>query len=262
METKEESKNECYGKSRYHTELIRQLAEVGKASVKEEWFDIVNKFLKTVSKITKAETVSIYQYDGQQGFEQVYRYDSGMKEISGLNPIKLEKNQFSQWIEQFSQQDSVIICDRENMQKTDLLNYERLCKKTIESMIAFRLTHNGQLSGCMILENPEIDCSDTFIELIPLIDVLLGNVRQNHRNEKARKIEQDLLNENKLELERERKFLEVLSRDYTTVYHLDLINSTLEPLKLTEDANATKILSAKNRKKIDYVSHMKLYYGL
>lgn len=259
METKDESKNECYRKSRYHTELIRQLAEVGKASVKEEWFDIVSKFLKTVSKITKAETVSIYQYDGKQGFEEIYRYDSEMGPIVDLNPINLEKNQFSQWIEHFSQQDSVIIGERKNMQKTDLLNYERLCKKTIRSMIAFGLTHNGELSGCMILENPDIDCSDTFIELIPLIDVFLGNVRQNHRNEKARKLEHDLLNENKLELKRERQFLDVLSRDYTTVYHLDLVNSTLEPLKLTNDANANKMPDIRMRKKVDYISYMKIY---
>lgn len=84
-------------------------------------------------------------------------------------------------------------------------------------------------------------------------------IKQLAEAKEARKVDQDLLNENKLELERERQFLEVLSRDYTTVYHLDLINSTLEPLKLTNDANAKTKLSDQMRKKIDYVSHLKLY---
>lgn len=61
------------------------------------------------------------------------------------------------------------------------------------------------------------------------------------------------------ELKRERQFLEVLGRDYITIYHLDLKNSTLEPLKLAENINVSKIESVRMRKKVDYVSHMKLY---
>ena len=39
------------------------------------------------------------------------------------------------------------------------------------------------------------------------------------------------MTEHNLELERERKFLEVLCREYTSVYCLDLSTGTIEPLK-------------------------------
>lgn len=244
--------------NRYHAKLIRQLAQVGKMPIGGDWFEIVNGFLKTTTEITNAQTVSIYQYE-EEGFQQIYSYNVEIGPVRDTKAVKLRKEQFFQWIQCFSKQDYMVVGERKNLPQEGILEYEKIYKNKIESMIAFRLTHNGELSGCMILENPELEKCDTFIELIPLIDVFLGNVRKNHRNEKARKISEDILNENKQELQRERKFLEVLSRDYTTIYHLDLINNTLEPLKLTKDANASQINTVKIREKIDYTEHMKFY---
>lgn len=245
--------------SRYHTELIRSLAEVGKMPIAEERFEVVRKFLETTSKITKSDRISIYEFVENEGFRRQYLYDSEAGAGHDLKPLVLKKNEFLQWIETFQSQDSVIFRKREEIPESDLETYERICEHKINSMIAFRLTHNGEMSGCMILENPDINESKVFIELIPLIDVFLGNVKKNYQNETDRKIRQDLLDENALEIKWDRQFLEVLSRDYTTVYHLDLINDTLEPLKLTDTANATQMEVVRMREKINYTQHMKFY---
>lgn len=244
--------------ARYNAELIRMLAEVGKTSITKDHFDVVQDFLKTVCKVTKADTASIYHYV-KDGFQQNYKYDVISGPAYDFTPIILKNEEFIQWIRNFQQQDSVIIAERNDIPEHDLRVYEKLNGNRINTMIAFRLTQGRELSGCMILENPDMKVSAAFVELIPLIDVFLGNVRKNYQNETDRKQSQTIINEKRTELEKERQFLEVLSRDYTTVYHLDLVNDTLEPLKITEDANATRIDALQVRKKINYTQHMKFY---
>lgn len=246
------------GSTRYYADLIQKLAKVGKMSMAKDHFEVVQDFLKTVCEVTKADTTSIYHYI-EEGFQQTYKYDAVSGPVYGLKPIILKNNEFLQWINNFRQQDSVIIAEQKDMPAQDLKRYEELCGKRINTLIAFRLTHGEELSGCMILENPDVKDAESFIELIPLIDVFLGNVRKNYQNETDRKQNQTILMENQTELERERQYLEVLCRDYTTVYHLDLVNDTLEPLKMTKDANASKIDVLQMRKEINYTQHMKYY---
>lgn len=61
------------------------------------------------------------------------------------------------------------------------------------------------------------------------------------------------------ELRKERLFLEVLCRDYTSVYYFDLKNDTIDILKLDENANAGKLLGTEIRKKINYTEDLKKY---
>ena len=242
----------------YHTDLIRKLAEMGKTSVIKNHFEVVQDFLKTVCKATEAETASVYQY-AETGFQQKYKYDAISGPVYDLEPVILKKEEFIRWIHDFQKQDSVIIAEKKDMPEPDFRAYERVCGRQIHTMIAFRLTQGEELSGCMILENPNMKVSASFIELIPLIDAFLGNVRKNYQNETDRKQSQTIIDENRTELEKERQFLEVLSRDYTTVYHLDLLKDTLEPLKITKEANATRIETLQMRKRINYTQYMKVY---
>ena len=244
---------------RYHQKLIQQLAEVGRMSITRNHFEVVQQFLQTTCKVTKADAVSIYQYHNPLGFYQTYGYSAVSGPEYELKPIVLKSEEFLQWIENFEHQSSVIMGTRDNIPEQDLNVYEKLSGSRIDSMIAFRLSYNGNLSGCMILENPDIERSGTFIELIPLIDVFLGNVKKNYVNETVHKQDLDSLSENQTELARERKFLDILCQDYTTVYHLDLAKDTLEPLKLTSEANASQFKMIQMRQKINYTQHMKYY---
>ena len=67
------------------------------------------------------------------------------------------------------------------------------------------------------------------------------------------------MTEHNLELERERKFLEVLCREYTSVYCLDLSTGTIEPLKITPSANVSNMEEIRVREKIGYAQKMKEY---
>lgn len=61
------------------------------------------------------------------------------------------------------------------------------------------------------------------------------------------------------ELRKERMFLEVLCRDYTSVYYFDLKQGTIEILKINAKANAADMFGEELRKKLDYAVEMKKY---
>ena len=61
------------------------------------------------------------------------------------------------------------------------------------------------------------------------------------------------------ELRKERLFLEVLCRDYTSVYYFDLNNDTLEILKMDKNANTVNMFGTQIRKKISYTMEMTRY---
>ena len=245
--------------SGYHADLIRQLAAVGRISTKKKKFYIVQEFLAAICKQTEAEKISVYEYQNPEEYKQRYEYDAatGAKEIT--EPLRLRKSAFLHWTDEFRKLASFVIEDAGKIEKKDLEAYEKLSGSKLDSLIAFRLTGSGDGSGFMIIENPNIRTSKPFIELIPMIDVFLGNVRKNYYNEAVHREDTDTLSEKGIELERERRFLDVLCRDYTTVYHLDLINNTLEPLKLEEDVNAVKIDGVRMRTQVNYTENMREY---
>lgn len=65
--------------------------------------------------------------------------------------------------------------------------------------------------------------------------------------------------ENSIMLGTERRFLDVLCRDYTTVHYADLGNDISEPLKIAPSANASRISELQIRKKNSYTESIRLY---
>lgn len=61
------------------------------------------------------------------------------------------------------------------------------------------------------------------------------------------------------DLRKERMFLEVLCRDYTSVYFFDLRKDTLEILKMDGNANAAAMVGSELRKTFDYSKEMTKY---
>ena len=64
------------------------------------------------------------------------------------------------------------------------------------------------------------------------------------------------------DLRKERMFLDVLCRDYTSVYFFDLENDTLEILKMDGNANAVAMVGSELRKTFDYSKEMARYCNI
>ena len=71
--------------------------------------------------------------------------------------------------------------------------------------------------------------------------------------------EQDLAEEKKKKLERDSQLFEVLCRDYTSVYYLDMQKGEAEYLKVEQASNAKKVLKSLVGTKFDYKKMMGLY---
>lgn len=57
----------------------------------------------------------------------------------------------------------------------------------------------------------------------------------------------------------ERQFLNVICRDYTSVYYIDLKNDIMEPLKMELNENAAQISRIRPRKKVGYTEAIAIY---
>ena len=62
-----------------------------------------------------------------------------------------------------------------------------------------------------------------------------------------------------IELGRERQFLDVICRDYTSVYYADLKNNYVEPLKVSASANASSMSEIQLRQRVNYVDTINSY---
>ncbi len=65
--------------------------------------------------------------------------------------------------------------------------------------------------------------------------------------------------ENSMKLGTERRFLDVLCRDYTSVSYVNLYNDIVEPLKIASNANASRISKIQTRKESSYTEIIRLY---
>lgn len=65
--------------------------------------------------------------------------------------------------------------------------------------------------------------------------------------------------EGSVKLDMERRFFDVLCRDYTTVNYVDLVNDVIEPLKIDLDANASRLAELQKNRKINYTEVIRNY---
>ena len=108
----------------------------------------------------------------------------------------------------------------------------------------------------VILENEHYDCQMKYISLGDPDYILMAfrltddSVSRENRARIRKSAE---------ELKKERMFLEMLARDYTSVYYFDLEEETIEILKLDENANAARRFGTQLRRKLNYPLEMKKY---
>lgn len=84
-------------------------------------------------------------------------------------------------------------------------------------------------------------------------NTMLSEMAENDKQNK------ETIKKNVEDLRRERTFLDVLARDYTSVYYFDLQKDTLEILKMSAASNTASMFGVELRKKLDYSKEMEIY---
>lgn len=156
------------------------------------------------------------------------------------------------WYHAFRHGDSIIISNADDIADTMPLEYELLKMQSIRSAVAIPLFHGSYLIGFLGLDNPSFQENDNFLFLLELVGTQLGSSGVST-------IIEERLSQNTKELKHKNMILDVLCREYTSAYYVDLNAGMGEILKIDAAANAAHIMTKPQEKAIRYMPMLKRY---
>lgn len=224
--------------------VLRQITLLGKAQTKTEINTQIHNLLETIGNYACAGRVFIFEMIKAVGiFTNTYEWcaEGITPQIENLQTIA--QSEMPYWYEKLKNRESIIIQDVEAVRDIMPQEYELLKAQNIHTEIAVPMIHKNSLIGFVGLDNPRIEDQATFVHLLEVVGLYIGNIWENiHMDELLRK-EQGKVEEGRLELEKKQHFLEVLCRDFTCVYYLNLLRGRIEVLKLADDSNMVRIVN-------------------
>lgn len=241
--------------------ILQQMVAIDRAQNRDELRTSIQTLLRIIGSYTSSGRVYIFDRDETTGlFRNSYEWCADNVEpwIDNLQDVMPEDMPY--WLEAFERGDSVIIDNIEDVRELMPSEYQLLKIQNIHSEIAFPIFYKNQLRGFIGIDNPEMNKSESFINLLGVVGGHLGNVRETLRMTQLLEQRNRSLEKSLAELEREKKFLSVLSTDYISVYCVDLKLDTAEPLKLDATANVNKVGNIEAGRTSSYSEVIKSYY--
>ena len=239
--------------------VMNGLVNIEKNYSRRERKAVIHAFLREITGYTDAQRTVLYEYKGKDRYECSYCYCTEEEEEKQYrkNELSIRKNMIH-WHRILAERESILLKDITEIRESAWEEYRYLVKRKIHSVIAFPIYFN-KLIGFVRIDNPNLEQSRQLIATLPVISSYLGSIRANYMKEDVLEWHEELLNQNRIELKREREFLDVLTRDYTSVYYVDLGTDLVEPLKVAETANAANFKEVKQRNILHYTEMVKKY---
>ncbi len=119
----------------------------------------------------------------------------------------------------------------------------------------YSVVKDGKPGICQI-KYMRVDIPDHILMGFRMVDEVIAKEKENHIQK-----DQSIIRRTAEELRKERMFLDVLCRDYASVYYFDLKANTLEVLKIDPSANSAVLFGTELRRKFNYMEEMQLYCG-
>ena len=224
--------------------VLKQITLLGKAQTETEINTQIHNLLETIGNYACAGRVFIFEMIKAVGiFTNTYEWcaEGIAPQIENLQTI--EQSEMPYWYERLKNRESIIIPDIEAVRDIMPQEYELLKVQNIHTEIAVPVIHKNSLIGFVGLDNPRIEDQDSFVHLLEVVGLYIGNIWENIHVGELLRMEQGKVEEGRLELEKKQHFLEVLCRDFTCVYYLNLLRGRIEVLKLADDSNMAQIVN-------------------
>ena len=138
--------------------------------------------------------------------------------------------------------------------------YEILRAQDIHSEISFPIFSKDALIGFLGLDNPTIEGSHRFINLLAVVGSHLGGAWANFRTSALLEQSQSDLRDSMQALQKDQQVLEALCRDYTCVYTLDPVTDRIELVQVDPNANAQLVLAALQTRQLSHHEIIHAYY--
>ncbi len=242
--------------------LLRQLTVIDRAKNTDEMRAAINSMLRIVGDYTGAGRVFIFDKINAETetYSNTYEWcaEGVEPQIDFLSALTEEDMPY--WLEQFRKGDIIVIPDMEAVRSVMPSEYDILKKQDIDTEIAVPIFYHDHFSGFIGLDNPAIDKTELFIQLLTLVGTHLGSARENLRMLNLLEKKQISLQKSIEEMEKERQVLMVLCEDNTSVFRVNLKNDTAETVKISNHANAFNIISPNHEQSLCYSKEMKAYY--
>ena len=239
--------------------IITELIKLENLSPTENRTALIESILKQLCDCTHSKGGFVFELLNNNMFELKFCHLCDNYSLSSKHPFIFPAEQIPDWHKRLSNHEIIIESDIKNLE--DILTDEnkKLLQFDINSVIAFPISYAGNLLGYIRLDEFLVPPTPLQLSLMHTIGMHLGSIWQNIDKDFLLMQRQNIINESKSALEKEQQFLDVLCRDYISVYYVDLDKNTIEPLKLDRVANAAEFIPAQNPVPLNYTEIMNTY---
>ena len=242
-------------------DMIGRLTRLNELRDFDEIMQALNALMEAVGTYTKADRAYIFENKPESPdlFANTVEWcaEGVQPQKDGLQSVFA--GDFPYWYQAFKSGKSIVISDVESVRYTMPGEYLFLVAQKVHSVIAFPLFFDGTVLGFIGVDNPEIEKSREFINLLKLIGGYLGTAKQNYiTNGKLHDKKQEF-QANAKELEEDKLLLEILCQDYTSVYSLNVETGKFRPLKLSVVANFHQMKRVRVNEVFDFEPNMIAY---
>ena len=240
--------------------VLNQMVTIDRSRTMEELNRAIQGILEYIGEYTKAGRAYTFEFIEKQS---IYRNTSewcaeGVKpQMDNLQAVPFMEMPY--WHRQFLRGEKVVIEDIEAAKDEMPLEYRLLKAQDIHTVIVFPMFHTDTLWGFIGLDDPILDESRSLINLLTVVGSHLGSAYDSCHKSNLLDEKQNALQASIDAFQREQRFLQVLCRDYISVFFADLKKDYLEILKVDPEANVLQVSASEEYMTLSYKEIIESY---
>lgn len=240
--------------------VLNQMVTIDRSRTMEELNRAIQGILEYIGEYTKAGRAYTFEFIEKQS---IYRNTSewcaeGVKpQMDNLQAVPFMEMPY--WHRQFLRGEKVVIEDIEAAKDEMPLEYRLLKAQDIHTVIVFPMFHTDTLWGFIGLDDPILDESQSLINLLTVVGSHLGSAYDSCHRSNLLDEKQNALQASIDAFQREQRFLQVLCRDYISVFFADLKKDYLEILKVDPEANVLQVSASEEYMTLSYKEIIESY---
>ena len=240
--------------------VLNQMVTIDRSRTMEELNRAIQGILEYIGEYTKAGRAYTFEFIEKQS---IYRNTSewcaeGVKpQMDNLQAVPFMEMPY--WHRQFLRGEKVVIEDIEAAKDEMPLEYRLLKAQDIHTVIVFPMFHTDTLWVFIGLDDPILDESQSLINLLTVVGSHLGSAYDSCHKSNLLDEKQNALQASIDAFQREQRFLQVLCRDYISVFFADLKKDYLEILKVDPEANVLQVSASEEYMTLSYKEIIESY---
>ena len=240
--------------------VLNQMVTIDRSRTMEELNRAIQGILEDIGEYTRAGRAYTFEFIEKQS---IYRNTSewcaeGVKpQMDNLQAVPFMEMPY--WHRQFLRGEKVVIEDIEAAKDEMPLEYRLLKAQDIHTVIVFPMFHTDTLWGFIGLDDPILDESQSLINLLTVVGSHLGSAYDSCHKSNLLDEKQNALQASIDAFQREQRFLQVLCRDYISVFFADLKKDYLEILKVDPEANVLQVSASEEYMTLSYKEIIESY---